>query len=72
MIQIQFRISCPEKLPAEFVVETDLLKREDANELEIAVAKDIEEVTQRMLKMWMDQIGVEVSETIISEGSNPV
>ena len=53
MIQVQFRI----KVGEDVDIETDLLEREDTNDHERSIAREIEGMTETVLTAWAESIG---------------
>ena len=66
MIQVQFRIKCGEDVD----IETDLLEREDANENERSIAREIEGMTEAVLTAWAESIGKVIEHERIHHPSN--
>ena len=66
MIQVQFRIKCGEDVD----IETDLLEREDANDNERSIAREIEGMTEAVLTAWADSIGKVIEHERIRHPSN--
>jgi len=66
MIQVQFRIKCGEDVD----IETDLLEREDANDNERSIAREIEGMTEAVLTAWAESIGKVIEHERISHPSN--
>jgi len=66
MIQIQFRIKCGEDVD----IETDLLEREDANDNERNIAREIEGMTEFVLTSWAESIGEVIEHERIRHHSN--
>lgn len=66
MIQVQFRIKCG----GDVDIETDLLEREDANDNERSIAREIEGMTEAVLTDWAKSIGKVIEHERIRHPSN--